>query len=175
MVYIRRFWCFAWLLCAGSAWSSVVFVEDFQDGDAEGWRMEGRGDYMLTHYGTNYSFRLTNRKAAVYEVTAHGLSRLGIGIEVAADQLEPGDRCVGEVSLDGGKRWESVISVEDGMDDGVTMHQGHLVVGAGEAPASSMLLRLRAEGEGNLGGERRPRRPDFDFCWFDNIRIEGLN
>lgn len=175
MIFLRRWWCVLLLTCSGNTWSDAVFLEDFQDGDASGWRLEGRGDYMLTNYATNYSFRLTNRKAALNSVSILGLRGVSVEIGVAADMLEAGDRCVGEVSVDNGKRWQAVIVVEDGMDDGVTMHKERVALASfGSEATETLWLRLRADGDGNLGGKRRPRRPDFDFCWFDEIRVDAL-
>tara|TARA_R110000744_G_scaffold1843_5_gene6846 strand:+ start:42607 stop:44772 length:2166 start_codon:yes stop_codon:yes gene_type:complete len=143
------------------ALAQSLMFEDFQDGNADGWRGDaGRGDIRITEYGGNLSLRLKRNAwvAAAVQIPA-GLA-IRVSADFAAEGLEGEDSCQLETSFDG-QVWSEIGRIADGQDDAVT-----LTSVAGDRPASDMsraiLVRLRAAG--NAAN---------DTCWVDNIRVTG--
>ena len=144
---------------AAPAFAQTLFVEDFQDGDANGWRAGGDGGVEVTSYQGNYALRLTKRATAIIGLGVEGPPEVTISMAFAALDLEGDDACVAEASSDNGSSWVEINRVEDGEDDGVTLHTGEAKIAAPEKGAP-LIIRLRADGNG-----------DNDSCWADNIRI----
>ena len=149
------------LLVAAPAAAASLMRDDFERGDAAGWRARGQGDVRLTEYGGNKSLRLTDRAEALTAFSARGQTHVAIAARIAAAELEAGEACILEASGDKGRTWFEIGRVEDGRDDGVTLH----AVGA-EVPALAdtdpVYVRARAAGNDAT-----------DSCWFDAVRASG--
>ncbi|WP_417490526.1 serine hydrolase [Maricaulis sp.] len=144
---------------AAPVMAQTLFADDFQDGDAEGWRGDaGRGDIRVTEYAGNFSLRLQRDAWVATAVSIGAGLELRVAADFAAEGLEGEDSCRLETSFDG-QTWAEIGRVVDGQDDAVS-----LTPIAGVVPASdtdrAMLLRLRAAG--NAGN---------DTCWADNISV----
>lgn len=140
--------------------AAPVFVDDFQDGQAEGWRASGAGDVRLTTYGDNISLRVTGGATAVTAVSTLGFVQVSVAGSLAAMGLGRDDTCLIEASADAGATWREVVAVGDGADDGVTLNRAALVLpGADNSPR--LLIRVRA-----VGGRRVS-------CWADAVTVTG--
>lgn len=148
------------LLLASQSYGDTLYSESFQDGNANGWSQSGAGTGQVTLYASNYSLRLTNKRAAQQTVRTAGYDNIGVTMQMAASSLEWGEMCIGEVSVNGGANWTPIITVYDGQDDGVTLYTG--AASPTGAANGSLLLRLRAAGSNN-----------YDYCWAYNIQVTG--
>lgn len=151
---------FSALLLAAPAQAATLFFEDFQDGEADGWGAMGDGDIRITEFAGNRSLRLQNKAAALTAVPIEGYENIRVSISFAADSLEPGEACQGEVSVDG-TDWFRVVRVEDGQDDALTLHTGSIAV-PDATGQKELFIGIRAIGS-----------RDDDTCWADNIRVTG--
>tara|TARA_R110000868_G_scaffold325832_2_gene586705 strand:- start:2671 stop:4836 length:2166 start_codon:yes stop_codon:yes gene_type:complete len=143
------------------AMAQNLMSEDFQDGNADGWRGDaGRGDIRITEYAGNFSLRLQRNAWVASAVSIPMGQEIRVAADFAADELEGEDSCRLETSFDG-QSWTMIGQIADGQDDAVS-----LTTIAGVLPASeterAMLVRLRAAG--NAAN---------DTCWVDNIRVTG--
>ncbi|HQR88321.1 MAG TPA: hypothetical protein PLH31_03455, partial [Caulobacter sp.] len=111
----------AWLCAVAPVLAGPVFVDDFQDGKADGWSATGSGDVRLTTYGDNISLRVTGGATAATTVSTRGFVRVSVAGSLAAMGLVRTDACLIEVSPDAGANWQTVVAVRDGEDDGVTL------------------------------------------------------
>ena len=149
------------LLLAFAAQAEPIFSDDFQDGDAQGWGAGGEGDVRVSVYAGNASLRLTERAMAFAAVTTAGYDQVRASAAFAAADLERGEACVFEVTVDDGASWLEVLRVADGQDDGVTLHRGSLA-DASLNDAARVILRARVEGSA-----------DNDQCWLDDVEVTG--
>ena len=150
----------AWLCAFAPARAAPVFVDDFQDGQADGWGATGAGDVRLTTYGDNISLRLTGGATAMTTVSTRGFVQVSVAGSLAAMSLGRADACLMEASADGGATWREVVAVRNGADDGVTLVRGALSPpGADNNPR--LLIRVRA-----AGGKRIA-------CWADAVTVTG--
>lgn len=149
------------LLLAGGAAATTIFNEDFQDGDANGWTLSGTGDGYVSRYGSNYSLRLGYTRAGTIAVSTAGYSGVSVSMQMAASSLENSDHCLGEVSVDGGSSWTTVVNVSNGQDNGVTLYSGSASP-SGIDNNSNVMLRFRAAGD-----------QTNDLCWGDNAVVTG--
>ncbi|MEM8937432.1 MAG: serine hydrolase domain-containing protein [Pseudomonadota bacterium] len=149
------------LLLVSQAQAQTLFTDDFQDGNADGWRSGGDGTTAVTSYAGNYSLRLTKKAFAFIALGIQGPPEVIISVSFAADDLEGDDACVGEASIDGGSSWVEALRVEDGGDDGFTLYSGSVTV---ETPpeGTPVIIRLRVDGNASN-----------DTCWADNIRVSA--
>ena len=148
------------LALATSALSAPIFVDDFQDGEADGWGAAGTGDVRLTTWQGNVSLRLTGGATAMTAVSTAGYGQVTVAASLAAQSLGRNYACVAEVSADRGATWQEIVSVRAGADDGVTLHRGELgVAGADDNPR--LLLRFRAAGGRDA------------TCWGDGVTVTG--
>ncbi|UTW44120.1 serine hydrolase [bacterium SCSIO 12696] len=145
-------------LC-GSSNAITLFEEAFQDGNADGWKVIGKGTAQLTQYKGNYALRLTDKKIAITALPIKDYRDVEVRLQMAADSLEKFDKCYGEVSTDAGKNWHQVVSVGNGQDDGISLHSGSYLL---KQPTDGLWIRFRAAGKGNS-----------DFCWGDNVTVTG--
>ena len=84
-------------LCAVSpALAAPVFVDDFQDGKADGWGQTGASDVRLTSYGDNISLRVTGGATAMTSVSTAGFVQLSVAGSLAAMGLGKADACLVE-------------------------------------------------------------------------------
>lgn len=149
----------AMLLPGRPALGDILFLEDFQDGDADGWSAGGDGDAGMNDYLGNITLRLTKQAYVLASVEVEGGSRIRVGATFAADGLEGDDVCLGQVSFDGGQRWETLLRVADGQDDSITLHGGGRSFDV-PPDVDSILLLARVAGNG-----------DDDTCWLDNAYV----
>jgi len=148
-------------LCqAAPVMAAPVFVDDFQDGQADGWGAAGAGDVKLTNYQGNISLNLTGRAVAMTEVSTVGFGEVKVAASLAALGLGGKDSCLAELSTDGGATWLQIVSVRDGEDDGVTLRRAE-VSPAGAANNPRVLVRFRADG--GRGAQ----------CWGDGVTVSG--
>lgn len=145
--------------------ADTIFVEDFQDGNANGWSFSGGGTNQVTSYSGNHSLRLTQTRNGVHTVSTRGYSNVSIRMEMAAQDLESVDTCRAEYSTDSGESWSSVLTVADGSDDGVTLWSGSVNDPAAD-DLDSLRVRFRASGSVDWYG-------DVDYCWGDNVTLSG--
>ena len=152
--------------------AEVIFSEGFQSGSLLGWQTVGRGDHLFTGYEGNYSYRLTQQKSALRTITDIRAGSVTVFAEIAASELEAGDQCLVEVSVDNGDSWAPVVVVNDGQDDGFTFHGNQVLIPL-KQPAN-LLLKITSKGRNHYQGAIKTRRPDFDYCWFDNLHIAAM-
>ncbi|WP_405219952.1 serine hydrolase domain-containing protein [Lentisalinibacter sediminis] len=145
-----------------AAAQETVFFDDFQDGDAEGWSGGGQGDVAINDYQGSRTLRLTRSAYAVAEIDVAGLRRVTVGAAFAANDLESEDRCLLQLSFNGGDRWQTTVRVVDGQDDNFTLHAGFFTA---EVPADAgmMLLVARVAGDGA-----------DDTCYLDNVFVRSV-
>lgn len=155
-------------------YADILFSESFDYGDTQGWKVLGRGDHITSIYLGDFSYRLSQQKNATYILPTKGRKKLNIKIEATAVDLESKDQCVGEVSINEGISWIPVITIIDGNDDGVTMFSKTLSLELSK-DSHDLWIRLRANGTNDHQGTIKPRRPDFDLCWFDDITVTSDN
>ncbi|UTW44119.1 choice-of-anchor D domain-containing protein [bacterium SCSIO 12696] len=141
--------------------ADTLLYDDFQDGNANGWSFSGSGYGYVSYYAGNYSLRLSKSRQAQTSLSTQGYSNVSISIDMAAASLEGSDRCLGEVSVNGGATWQTVVEVVNGQDNGVTLYNG-TASPAGSDDNPNLLLRLRA-----AGGQWN------DNCWGDNVLVTG--
>lgn len=150
----------AWLCAVAPVLAGPVFVDDFQDGKADGWSATGSGDVRLTTYGDNISLRVTGGATAATTVSTRGFVRVSVAGSLAAMGLVRTDACLIEVSPDAGANWQTVVAVRDGEDDGVTLKRATLIP-TGADDRKGVLIRVRA-----VGGEQAS-------CWADAVTVTG--
>ncbi|MBL9010167.1 MAG: hypothetical protein JNL56_03210 [Alphaproteobacteria bacterium] len=145
---------------AAAAPAEIIFEDDFQDGEADGWGGSG-GDLRLTTYEGNVSLRLSANGTGVLALTTEGYVSITASAAFAAMNLSPGDVCIAEISADDGASWIPFLSLTDGQDDSVTMHRGELAVSQiDNLPRALIRLSVRA-------------RSAEATCWADAIRLTG--
>jgi len=151
------------LLCAApvAAADRTLFFDDFQDGEADGWSAGGNGEVAINDYSGSITLRLTGQAYAVTTVAVDGATRVTAGAAFAANDLEGDDRCLAQLSLDGGKSWITLVRVVDGQDDNLTMHGSAASQPLKDGQQSVMLLARIA---GNS---------DDDTCYLDNAFVRG--
>ena len=145
---------------AGHSFAAPVFIEDFEDGIADGWAPSG-GDARLTQYAGNTSLRLSGRTAVVRSTSTRGFTEVTIAAAMAASSLEANEYCLVEASADGGRTWLEILRVVDGQDDAVTLHT-NAIRDSRLDNAERVLIGARASGSS-----------DDDQCWLDDVRIAG--
>jgi len=148
------------LVCAAPAVAAPIFVDDFQDGRADGWGAAGAGDVRLTTYQGNVSLRFTRQASATAVVSTEGFSQVSVAASLAALSLGADDACIAEVSADAGASWREIITLRDGKDDGVTLVRGEAAAPEGDN-TPRLLVRFRARGG-----------PDAQ-CWGDAVVVTG--
>lgn len=150
----------AWLCAAAPVLADTVFVDDFQDGKADGWGATGSGEVRLTRYGDNISLRVTGGATAVTTLSTRGFVRVSVAGSLAALELARTDACLIEVSPDAGAHWQTVVAVRDGEDDGVTLKRA-TVIPTGTDDLAEVRIRVRA-----VGGRQAA-------CWADSVTVTG--
>jgi len=144
------------------AQADTILSEDFQDGNYNGWIIDGSGSpAKASLYGSNYSLNLVKRKQATRTISTLGFEQVTVTAKVAAYRLEGSDQCIAETSSNGGLDWNDIVKVVNGQDDGLTFYQETtLPSNASSNPAFQ--IRLRSASSGNN-----------DYCYFDDILVTG--
>ena len=145
-----------------SANADVIFSDDFQDGNFNGWTIGGSGSSAIAnYYAGNYSLRLRRTKTATQSISTLDYSNVSISTSIAAYSLEGAEQCIAEVSTNGGSSWTAVNTVNNGQDDGVTLYTASASP-SGLDNNGNVSIRLRASGNRNN-----------DYCYFDDISVNG--
>lgn len=147
------------LLFGPSAQAEVIFIDDFQDGQADGWQAVGKGDVRLSEYQKNISLFMSQTAVVFTVLSTKGYEKVSVAMSFSAKSLEEGEYCIGEVSGDNGQSWLEVIKVGDGQDDAVTLHTGSI---SSDDLNDRGKVFLRARVAGNKSN---------DNCWLDNVRV----
>lgn len=148
-------------MTGAQAAAETLFSEDFQSGTAENWSAGGDGEVGLSTYAGNVSMRLTKSAYAIASFSLTEAEEVVASASFAADDLEKGEACLAEISVDGGKSWYRIAEVGDGRDDAVTMHADTVTLEVPEGASTGFIgLRINANGAN-------------DTCWADNIRVVG--
>ncbi len=153
---------FSLISCSVSA--TTIFSDDFQDGNFDGWTIGGNGrSATASYYNGNYNLRLRRTKIATQTISTSNFTSVSIATSIAAYSLEGSDRCVAEVSTNGGSGWQTVNQVVNGQDNGVTLYTA-TATPSGIDNNNSVTIRLKAAANGN-----------GDYCYFDDILVEGTS
>ena len=153
---------FLLLLLPGLGECATVFSDNFQDGNFNGWTIGGTGASATANlYSGNYSLRLRYARTATQSISTAGYTGVSISTSIAASLLESTDKCVAEVSTNGGSSWNAVNTVSDGQDDGVTLYTTSASP-SGIDNNAAVKVRLKSQGGDNS-----------DYCYFDNIVLTG--
>jgi len=147
-------------LCAGLAHADVLFTDNFEDNNTDGWILNGNIVTSATQAIGTYSMRLKKAGNATYVLDTSGYSGVSVSMNLAATALEGGEYCYAEVSADGGVQWDAIVTLTDGQDNGV-FSQGQLT-DSGMDDNSNLQLRFRNTGNA-LG----------DYCWGDEVYVNG--
>lgn len=139
----------------------ILFYDDFQDGNAEGWVAGGNGDTAVNNYEGSITLRLTDTAYAIAKVPIAGAGHIRVGAAFAARDLEASDVCLAQFSLDEGATWVTVVRVGDGQDDGLSMHSGAMSQDVPEGLDSILVLARSAANAAD------------DTCWLDNVSVIG--
>ena len=140
--------------------TDLLFDDDFEDGDLDGWALTGRGSSAVTEYEGNHSLNLSRTRTAQVTVSVEDFHRIDISMQLAAMNLADGETCSGEISTNEGKKWQPLLTVTPQMADGVTLHpkSGQL---RNSGSMTNILLRFRSD-----GGRKAN-------CWGDNVEVIG--
>jgi len=150
------------ILIANSAGAvESILYEDFQDGMDPAWRAFGDGAISLSEYDGNFSLRMSKDSMATIDVSISGLNRIRIGASFAAYGLGQGSSCIAEATVDDGKSWFEIVRVENGSDDGITMHASAT---SQMVPAAVHRAWIRARVDGGSSET---------MCWLDNVFVAG--
>ena len=139
--------------------ASTLLDEDFQDGNISGWSTTGTV-YTNAYYG-NYSIGLRGATAsATYSLSTSGYVNVNISLDISAHSLEYGERCIAEVSNNGGISWVNAITLFNGQDNSALYSANSVAVDADNKP--QLMIRYR-----NGGNDY------YDYCYGDNILVTG--
>jgi hypothetical protein len=153
-------YCLIGLLTSTQVFAVTIANEDFEDGNANGWSLNGNivvngnvaiGQYALRHKQSGTS---------VLNVPTSGYENVSISMSLAATSLENGEDCYAEVSTNGGSSWSTVVEVNNGNDNGTFF--SNTVSPSGADDNANLQVRYRATG-GQAG----------DYCWGDQITVSG--
>ncbi|AOS96039.1 hypothetical protein AUP74_00569 [Microbulbifer aggregans] len=143
------------LMLTFSANSATIFSDDFSDGDISDWITSGNVDPF-----NNESIRLRATSNASRPISTAGFSAVSVDFGLSASSLENGEFCYAEVSTDGGSSWTTVITVENGQDNGTIF--------TGSASPAGMdnntQVQVRFRGTGATTG---------DYCYGQSVTVNG--
>lgn len=145
---------------AEAAGAATLFQDGFEDGDSGGWALAGNVSITDLQSIGQYSLRIKQTGTATATVSTAGYSDVTITMNLAATSLEDGDDCYGEVSVNGGLDWITVVAVQNGGDDGTFMQGAVSPADAEDDPN----LQLRFRSTGAHAG---------DYCYGDDVTVQG--
>lgn len=137
---------------------SQLLRENFEDGNAKGWALKGRGNSKVTVYEGNHSLNLTRNRSAQISVSTKGHDIIEITMQLAAMNLAEGESCKAQISINNGERWQTLLTVTPVMADAVTLHTKS---GRIKNVPDTLLLRFIANGGRQAN------------CWGDNVSVIG--
>ncbi|KUJ83722.1 hypothetical protein AWR36_007795 [Microbulbifer flavimaris] len=146
--------------CTSSQVKADTLMQDnFQNGDLAGWSTSGTA-YANYYYG-NYSLGLRGvGSSASYALSTVGYVNVNISLDISAYALEYGDRCIAEVSNDGGNTWVNAITLYNGQDNSALYNAASVPIDADNK--SSLLIRYRTS-----------VNQYYDYCYGDNVLVTG--
>ena len=131
--------------------TDLLFGANFEDEETEAWEFSGKGSSRITEYSGNHSLNLTRTRAAQTSISVAEFNRIDITMQLAALNLGNSESCIAEISTNGGKRWQALLTVTPEMADGVTLHtQSGQLKNSGSI--ETLMLRYRANGGGRPAG-----------------------
>ena len=138
----------------------VIITDNFENGNANGWTLNGDIAVDSTEAIGQYSLRHTKSGDSELSGSTAGYSGVSVTMNLAATSLENGDDCYAEVSTNNGGSWLSVVHVGNGNDNG--NFQSGTVTPSGADNNSNLKLRFRST------GKKKP-----DHCWGDEVTVRG--
>jgi len=148
------------MLVSNICLADVILQDGFEDGDANGWVLNGNISVNGLKAIGNYSLRHKKRATSVISVPTTGFSEVSITMNLAATSLETNDSCYAEYSTDDGGAWSTLVEVHNGNDTG-TFFSATVMTAAADDNAD-LQLRFRSTGA-NPG----------DYCWGDEVSVTG--
>jgi len=142
------------------AQEEVILEEGFEDGNANGWLLNGSVSVDGILALGNYSLRHTKSSTSTYILSTIGYTDVSITMHVAATSLDIGEGCYAEISTNRGISWLTVVQVLGGNDDGSWKSGTISPAGANDIP--DLQLRFRST------GEKKP-----DYCYGDDVIVSG--
>ena len=159
---IARHFAMAALLCACASSqlkADTIAADDFQDGSLNGWATNGTV-YPNLYYG-NYSMGMRGvGSSASLSFSTAGYVNVNISLDISAYSLEYGERCIAEVSNDGGSSWVNAITLNNGQDNSALYTATSVAIDADNK--SQLVIRYR-----NAGSDY------YDYCYGDNVLVTG--
>ena len=146
-------------LWAWVAMADPIFEEDFDDGFAT-WSASGDVVAEDLHVLVPDSVRLQGGATLTRSVSTSGYQEVSIGFFLAARLLEGADRCLFEVSTDGGAQWSALAVLVDGDDDG--QFRWELVSDPAYDDNPDLVIRFR-----NDAGSA-------DNCYAEEVSVSGF-
>ena len=159
---IRLVFSFLFLMAFGQmANAQVLFSDNFQDGNTQGWQGNpGKGDMRLTRFKKNISMRLQHDAYAIYLVPTKKYEDISVSADFASLSLKSKDFCILETSF-GGNKWTEIGRIGDMKDDGMGLHK---LSGLAPKATGHKLLAVRL---------RIAAQKDSASCWADNVQVRG--
>lgn len=148
------------ILISNACLADVILQDGFEDGNANGWILNGNVSVNGLKAIGNYSLRHKKSATSVISVPTTGFSSVSVTMSLAATSLESNDSCYAEISTNAGGSWSTVVEVHNGNDTGV--FYSATVTPAAADDNAGMLLRFRSTGA-NPG----------DYCWGDEVSVTG--
>jgi hypothetical protein len=139
----------------------TILDEDFEDGNSDGWLLDGSISMDGILAIGNYSLRHTKAATSVLQVSTVGYSDVSITMHLAGTSLESGEACYAEISTNGGTSWSTVVQVLSGNDDGNWKSGTVSPASADDIP--DLQLRFRST------GGKKP-----DYCYGDDVTVSGI-
>jgi hypothetical protein len=140
--------------------ADVIHHDGFEDGDANGWILNGNIVVNGIRSIGQYSLRHKKSGTSLLPVPSTDFTDVSITMNLAATSLEKNDHCYAEVSTNGGSSWTTVVEVHNGNDNGTFF--SNTVSPAGADDNADLQIRFRATGRNN-----------GDYCWGDEVTVSG--
>ncbi len=137
-------------LLANGAHADTIFVDNFSDGNLNGWTTSGKG---VADVDANKA-RLSRDSAMTQNVSSIGYNSVIIAVDHSSQGLESNDTCVSEISLNGGSSYTTIANTSGSTSASASP--------SGIDNNANIVLRMRADANHR-----------FDYCMFDNIILSG--
>ncbi|WNC68742.1 choice-of-anchor D domain-containing protein [Thalassotalea nanhaiensis] len=137
--------------CSTTASAEVVFSDNFNDGNLNGWSQSGLGKATVN----GSKARLSRSKTITQTVSTVGWQDIVVAVDHSSSGLESGDSCFSEVSVDNGNNYVTIGNT-------TTSSSTETLSPAGATDNANLVLRMRAANNSTK-----------DYCYFDNITLSG--
>lgn len=146
--------------CAASnSEAETLFADNFQSGSIANWTTTGTT--YANYYWGNYSLGMQGVGAsASVTLSTQGYVNVNISLDISAHSLEGNDRCIAEVSNNGGASWVNAITLAPAQADSALYTASSVPIDADNKAA--LTIRYRAA----VGDY-------YDYCYADNILVTG--